>query len=420
MKIEMDMKMKWFDEFLFYIGFGTRNVLYIFIFTIIITLIFVGWRRIVVGIDDKKPSSPHAEIFLALGVFAISMAIARHIAGLLGQSTTPFDTVLAITLSFSALFGALLTTGSGVFSAALFVVMFLSSTLRFVGGGSSWANSIDQWLKSYFPYQVSGAELTTGLIVFMFSAVHSLYFVRTFNQGRREAVERGKNVGIDTEALEKLAYAVSIIAGMIFAMLATGVSLPTISLITGLLAAGIGFAGKDILSNIAAGIVLIWDGSFKVGDVISMDGGGYGWIDRLTLRHAIIKDRDDMSILIPYTRLINTTIQNWTHEDQTKVRLKIDIGIDYGTESLEVARTALIRAAMKPQRVLKDPSPRVNVMAAGESAIQLQVRFWISDPKSGIRNVMSEVLEGMIAELKAEKINIPFNTIDVNLKRART
>jgi len=225
----------------------------------------------------------------------------------------------------------------------------------------------------------------------------------------------GNNDGIDPAALEKLSLILSLIAALLITMFISGVSIPTITVATGVLAAGIAFAAKDILSNIAAGVMLIWDGTFKVNDVISIDGGGYGWIDRLTLRHAVVKDRNDVNILIPYTKLAGSTIQNWTHDSDT-VRLKIDIGVDYGC-TLEDAKNCMLRAAVTAdKRVLQDPGPKVTVIAAGDSSINLQLRFWINDPKNGIRNVMSSVLEAMIGELKENSINIPFNTIDVNLR----
>ena len=170
-----------------------------------------------------------------------------------------------------------------------------------------------------------------------------------------------------------------------------------------------------MIMNIAAGVILIWDGSFKKNDVISIDGGGYGWIEKLTLRHAVIKDRNDVSTLVPYRSLIERRIQNWSH-DRNMVRLKIDIGIAYESDDT-IAKEAILRAAMKANpRVLKEPPPKVMTMDAGDSAIRMQLRFWIADPKGGIRNVMSDILEMMIKELKASGVSIPFNTIDVHLK----
>jgi small-conductance mechanosensitive channel len=352
----------------------------------------------------------------ALCCLVFFMLLFRHILVLREIDHLLFDWTIIIALTLVGWIAAITSTRSIIIPFNVALLIFLAALLRFGNHEAEWYFSVSSWFTEYFPYKVSPVKLSTGVLVFFVSGVVSLHFLRVFNGRRKKAVLKDGNHGIDPVAIEKLAVIASTLVGLILAMMATGVSIPTITIVTGLLAAGAGFAAKDVLSNIAAGVVLLWDGSFKVDDVISIDGGGYGWIDKLTLRHAVIKDRNDVSILIPYTKLIGSTIQNWTHNSDT-VRLKIDIGVDYSTKDLGLAKDALTRAArLSNGRVLTDPAPRVTVIAAGSSAIQLQVRFWISDPKEGIRNVMSDVLEGMIRELKLANISIPFDTLDVNLK----
>jgi len=352
----------------------------------------------------------------ALVVLTVCLLITRHILVLMGQAHVPFNWAIVLVLLLIALFASLTATGSLIFAVASFLTVLFCGLVRFGDHSSDWYSGLTRWFASeYFPYDVTPDVLTTGVLVFVICSLYSLHTLRVLNERRKKAVLSGDNYGIDPVAIEKLAAIASVVIGLLLAMAATGVSIPTITVITGLLAAGIGFAAKDVLSNIAAGVVLLWDGSFKVDDVISIDGGGYGWIDKLTLRHAVIKDRNDVSILVPYTKLIGSNIQNWTHGSNT-VRLKIDIGIDYDAD-VSIAKEVLTRATrISNERILDDPSIKVTVIAAGASAIQLQVRFWINDPKEGIRNVMSDVLQSIISELKAANIRIPYDTLDVNLK----
>lgn len=352
----------------------------------------------------------------ALLVLTLSLLVARHLLVQIGQIHTPFDWATVICLVVISLLASLTSTGSLMFTMVCVLIVLLAGLVRFGDHTSAWYLRVDSWFTSdNFPYDVSASVLATGILVFTISSLFALHTMKVSNERRKNAVLSGDNYGIDPVAIEKLAAIASVIFGFLLAMAATGVSIPTITLATGLLAAGVGFAAKDVLSNIAAGVVLLWDGSFKVDDVISIEGGGYGWIDKLTLRHAVIKDRNDVSILVPYSKLIGNTIQNWTHGTDT-VRLKIDIGIDYDADVAK-AKEVLTRAARTSnERVLEDPAIKVTVIAAGASAIQLQVRFWIDDPKEGIRNVMSDVLQSMIRELKAANIRIPYDTMDVNLK----
>lgn len=366
--------------------------------------------------DDQSQSAlTGVDYVVALVALVVALLVSKHITHLMGASERLFDLSLIFTFTLLVMSTTILADFSLRSGMVLSLVVILVSILRFANESSEWFVGVRAWFVEYFPYEVEPKKLATGVLVFLLVSSTSYYFVRSFNERQKARVLDNRSVGIDPAAIQKLSFVFALIAGLLLSMIATGVSVPTITVVTGVLAAGIGFAAKDILSNIAAGVVLIWDGTFKVDDVISIDGGGYGWIDSFTLRHAVIKDRNDMSILIPYTKLIGSTIQNWTHNKNT-VRLKIDIGVDYETADLNRAKEALLNAARtSDERVLDEPAPRVTVIAAGESAIHLQLRFWISDPKEGIRNVMSNVLEGMISELNKAEIRIPFNTMDVNL-----
>lgn len=406
-----------FPIFLTAIGFDSKQTFFLFLIAVTSAAIYLATQIIQSKNEDALlPTSKHEIFFLTLVVFSISLLLCRNVVLVMKQDTSPFDTSLIVSLALAVLVGSSLLIQSRFVVAVSSIIVLLSAVFRFRGAQRDWANPVEAWVKEFIPYSGGDPQvLATGVITFCLVGITTLFFVNKYNRKRKVNVAAGRNIGIDTNSLEKLAYLISACVGIIFTMLATGVSLPTVSLFTGLLAAGIGFAAKDILSNIAAGILLIWDGSFKVDDVISIDGGGYGWIDKLTLRHAVIKDRNDVSILVPYSTFLSSTIQNWTHDNRNEVRLKIDIGIAYETKSIAKVRNILIESALKVPRVLPSKPPKVNIIAAGDSAIHLQLRFWINDPKEGIRNVMSSVLEHMISDLKVANIEIPFNTLDVNL-----
>ena len=90
------------------------------------------------------------------------------------------------------------------------------------------------------------------------------------------------------------------------------------------------FAGL-LLSNYVAGMLLLWDKSVKLDDVISIGNSRTGEVKDITMRYMIIEDRNDVQFLVPHTQLINSTFENWTRTSR-KVRLKLDIGVAYGIE----------------------------------------------------------------------------------------
>ena len=106
---------------------------------------------------------------------------------------------------------------------------------------------------------------------------------------------------------------------------------------------------------------------------------------------------------------INNPIINWTQE-QNQVRIKLDIGVSYDS-NLDLAMTIMKTAASKEPRVLNSPAPTVNIISTGESAINLQLRFFIDDAEQGIRNVKSSIYKTILSEFNAMQDEIHIQSL---------
>ena len=244
-----------------------------------------------------------------------------------------------------------------------------------------------------------------------------LYYYILIYLARRKKINEDvlDQAGFDADSLDRLAWIPPAGIALIAAFATAGADVPSLTIFAGFIGASIGFATKDIITNIAAGYYLLWSDTFKRGDVISFDDGGYGVILRITSRSTVIRNRDDIHVIIPNTTLLSSTIENWTH-DRDLVRLKLDIGVSYDSE-IEDAERCILRAAYNSgDRVLRDPPPKVLVLGAGDSAINMQLRFWIKDADKGIRNISSVVYKEIINQLKAGGVEIPFPQMDVMIK----
>lgn len=218
--------------------------------------------------------------------------------------------------------------------------------------------------------------------------------------------------GLDADSLYKLSWVVPTCVSIIVSLAAAGADIPSLTLLSGFLAGALALSTKDLITNVAAGYYLIWSESIKKNDVISFEDGSYGVVVKITPRCTIIKNRDDINLIVPNTTLFSSKIENWTQE-KTEVRLKLDIGVSYEADIGEAEQCLLKAAYSVGNRVLRDPPPRVLVMGAGESAINLQLRFWINDAQNGIRNISSLVYREMLHQLTEAKIEIPFSKMDV-------
>ena len=194
-----------------------------------------------------------------------------------------------------------------------------------------------------------------------------------------------------------------LIFGIIMALSQLGINV--IAALTGFGIAGIaiGFAAKDVLSNILAGFMIFWDKPFRVGQWISV-AGQYGKVNDITLRTTRIKTRNNTYVVIPNQKVIDEVLVN--HSRKGKTRLDAEIGIAY-KEDIDKARTVLIDAVSKIEKVIEDPAPRVVVESLGDSSVNLIVQGWIDDAEDE-SGVLYEMLEEGKKALDGANIEIPF------------
>jgi small-conductance mechanosensitive channel len=127
-----------------------------------------------------------------------------------------------------------------------------------------------------------------------------------------------------------------------------------------------------------------------------------------------VATRDKTEYLIPNEDLITTQVVNWSFSDKL-VRLKIVVGVSYDSDIHEVMRL-MVEAAVKIPRVMANPKPACQLKNFGDSAIDMELRIWISDPENGISNVSSAVRVALWDVFQEHGIEIPFPQRDVHLK----
>ncbi len=213
--------------------------------------------------------------------------------------------------------------------------------------------------------------------------------------------------------LGKIVKVVLVITAITFSLSAAGIDLTALAMFSGALGIGIGFGLQKVVSNFVSGIILLVDRSIRPQDVIEI-GGTYGRVKSLGARYTSVITRDGTEFLIPNESLITQDVINWSYSD-TNVRRKIPIGVSYDTD-IELARELIIDAAKETKRVITYPEPVCHLIGFGDNSVDLQARFWISDPHNGVRNVQSEFLLKVWHKFKDNNIEIPFPQRDVNFK----
>jgi small conductance mechanosensitive channel len=170
-------------------------------------------------------------------------------------------------------------------------------------------------------------------------------------------------------------YAILVIV-IVAALGQLGVQTASILAALGAIGLAIGLALQGTLSNIAAGIMLLWLRPFEVGDYIE-SSGATGTVMELGLFATQIKTWDGIYKFVPNSGLWNTTLTNYSRNPTRLVLL--EFGIAYEDDIAE-GRRVLTEVAKAHPDVLDDPEPVVVPLSLGDSAVVLQMRAWAPNP----------------------------------------
>ncbi len=184
----------------------------------------------------------------------------------------------------------------------------------------------------------------------------------------------------------------------------------------GILGLALSFAAKDTLANLFAGVFILADTPYKIGDFIVLDSGERGKVTHIGIRSTRILTRSDVEITIPNAIMGNTKIINETAGPSSKYRIRIQIGVAYGSDISQV-RAALMKAVETEKQVESDPEPRVRFRTFGDSSLNFELLCWVNEPV--LRGAVSDRLnEAVYNELNQQAIEIPFPQRVVTMKQA--
>ncbi len=184
----------------------------------------------------------------------------------------------------------------------------------------------------------------------------------------------------------------------------------------GVIGIAVGFAAKDTLANLISGVSIIADAPYKIGDYIVLDTGERGVVTELGIRSTRLLTRDDVEISIPNAVMGNAKITNESGGPAIEHRIRIPIGVAYGTETSKVVEV-LEDVARTNSMILEHPEPRVRMRAFGESSLDFELLGWIKYPEQrGLarHNILMEIDQ----RLRDEGIQIPFPQRDLHIKEA--
>jgi small-conductance mechanosensitive channel len=182
----------------------------------------------------------------------------------------------------------------------------------------------------------------------------------------------------------------------------------------GIAGIAVGFAAKDTLSNLFSGVFILADTPYKVGDYVVLDAGERGKVTHIGLRSTRILTRDDVEITIPNSIIGNTTIINQSGGPSKNLRIRLKVGVAYGSD-IDLVRQILHTIAKEDPHVCKIPEARVRFRLFGASSLDFELLCWIEDPELRGR-AMDSLNDAIYKKFAENNIEIPYSKQDLYIK----
>ena len=261
---------------------------------------------------------------------------------------------------------------------------------------------MDKILAQLNAYWIGFVRLIPDLILAMIELAIGILLAKLVARTIGRAMERSKVDQQATLLLTQIAYYSILAVAVVMALSQIGVNVT--ALVAGLGIAGftIGFALQDVSKNFIAGILLLIQKPFRVGDTIEVSGYT-GTVKLIDVRATEMQTTDGRIVIIPSAEVYTSPIVNFSRAVQRKV--EIQIGVSYNND-LEQARQVALQALATMPGALPEPPPAANFQAFGNVAVQLLISFWV-DPKQ------SDLLA--LKDLAAKEVQLAFEQAGVEI-----
>jgi small-conductance mechanosensitive channel len=289
---------------------------------------------------------------------------------------------------------------------------------------STMIETLNQWwaeiqkISNYPLIELGDSKLTLNniiklLVLLVLVLVTERFFRRLL---RRRVLAR-------THLSAELQYAVSrfagycfIAIGFFFAFKVIHLDLSALAVVAGGLGVGIGFGLQNVVSNFVSGLIILAERPIAIGHRVEV-GGVAGQVTRINLRSTNVLTNDNITIIVPNSNFITSPVTNWSYGDP-KVRLRLPVGVAYGTDVEKLSRLLLEVAAENPS-VLKEPASSVRFLGFGDSSLDFELAVWTIEMANHPTRFRSDLFFAVERKLRENQIEVPFPQRDLHLRSGK-
>jgi small-conductance mechanosensitive channel len=214
-------------------------------------------------------------------------------------------------------------------------------------------------------------------------------------------------------AISQIVSNVVLVIGIFVVLENTGINFGALTIFAGAVGVGVGFGLQNIASNFISGLVILAERPIAIGDRIEVAGVA-GQVQQIRARSTVILTNDNITMIVPNQKFIDSTVTNWTYGDP-RVRFRLPVGIAYGSD-IDKARDALLAVGQENPNTLKDPAPSVFLEKFGDNSIELELVVWSSEKSYRPRSFRSDLNFAIERKLREAGIEIPFPQRDLHIR----
>ena len=188
-----------------------------------------------------------------------------------------------------------------------------------------------------------------------------------------------------------------------------GIELTSFAALLASVGVAVGMALSGNLSNFAGGVIILVFRPYKVGDYIEASTGVSGTVTDIQIFHTVLTTPDNKVIFAPNGAMSSAVVTNYSRKETR--RLDFTFGVEYGTD-FQQARTILMEIINQDTRILKDPTPFVEIGALADSSVNITVRVWVN--ASDYWAVNFDMNKNVYATFNEKGISFPFPQLTVH------
>ena len=201
--------------------------------------------------------------------------------------------------------------------------------------------------------------------------------------------------------------------GFYVAFQAVGFDLSSLAIVAASVGVGVGFGLQNIINNFVSGIIILAERPISIGDRIEVAGVA-GRVTKIQLRSTTVVTNDNITMIVPNADFISNTVTNWSHGDP-KVRIRVPVGVAYGSD-LKLLQRLLLEAAAEHPKALREPSPVVLFNEFGDSSLNFELGVWTQEMTATPIHFTSQMNFIIEQKLRENDIEIPFPQRDLHVR----